>query len=72
MKKQYMAIDQYGHTYHGLTHPRRDLMNRLCCKHAEKMYVDTDEGAKHIGYVIAGLWLTLYEVKTYEKLQDWR
>ena len=63
MKKQYMAIDQYGH---------KDLMNRLYCKHAEKMYVDTDEGTKHIGYVIAGLWLTLYEVKPYEKLQDWR
>lgn len=72
MAKQYMAIDQYGHTYHGLTHPRKDLMNRLYCKHAEKIYVDTGEGVKHIGYVIAGLWLTLYEVKPYEKLQDWR
>jgi len=31
------------------------------------MYVDTKDGtAKHIGYVIAGLWLTVYEVKRWE------
>jgi hypothetical protein len=31
--KQYMAIDQYGRTEHGLTHPRSDLMNRCGVKH---------------------------------------
>lgn len=34
--KMYMAIDQYGHTYHGLKHPRKDLCERLCCSHVEK------------------------------------
>lgn len=24
--KMYMAIDQYGHTYHGLKHPRKDFV----------------------------------------------
>ena len=28
--KMYMAIDQYGHTYHGLKHPRKDLCERRC------------------------------------------
>ena len=70
--KQYMAVDQYGQTYHGLTHPRKDLMKRLGCKHAAKMYVDilNDESlqtASHIGYVISGHWLTVFEVKRMEK-----
>ena len=34
--KMYMAIDQYGHTYHGLKHPRKDLCERLCNSHVEK------------------------------------
>ena len=34
--KMYMAIDQYGQTYHGLKHPRKDLCERLCNSHAEK------------------------------------
>ena len=60
-----MAIDQYGQTYHGLEYPRRDLLRVLGRKHASKMYVDRADGkALHIGYVIAGLWLTVYEVKT--------
>ena len=64
----YMAIDQHGRTYHGLTHPRRDLLNQLGRKHAAKMYVDKKDGSiAHIGYVIAGLWLTVYEVKRWER-----
>ena len=68
MKTQYMAIDQYGNTYHGLEYPRRDLLDRLGYKHADKMYVDKKDGRYvHIGYVIAGLWLTVYEVKPMER-----
>jgi len=63
MKKQYMAIDQYGQTYHGLEHPRKDLMNKLCCQHADRVYVDSADGKTyHVGYVIAGRWLNVYEV----------
>lgn len=61
--KSFMAIDQYGQTFHGLTNPRKDLCERLCRQHASKMYVDQKAGPPvHIGYVIAGLWLTVYEV----------
>jgi hypothetical protein len=62
--KDYMAIDQYGYTYHGLEHPRKDLMHILDRKHADKMYID--DGI-HIGYIIAGLWLTVYQVNRMDK-----
>lgn len=63
MKKQYIAIDQYGQTWKNLEHPRKDLMKKIGCSHAEKMYVDGEDGkAYHIGYVIGGLWLNVYEI----------
>lgn len=63
----HMAIDQRGTTYHDLgPHPRAELLRRLHRKSAHKMYVDRKSGgSKHIGYVIAGLWLRVY------KVQDW-
>jgi len=64
----YMAIDQYGNTFHSLTHPRKDLMVRLNRKHASKMYMDKNDGsAVHVGYVIAGHWLTVYRVERMER-----
>jgi hypothetical protein len=63
-----MAIDQYGKHYDNLgMHPRTELLKRLCRKHASKMYVDSKSGeSSHIGYVIAGLWLTIYKVERME------
>ena len=62
--KHYMAVDQYNQTYHGLRHPRKDLLERLGRSKASKMYIDRKDGeAVHVGYVIAGQWLTIYEVK---------
>ena len=61
----YMGIDQYGDTYHiGNNPPRKWLLNHLCRRHADKMYVDSvaTGQAKHIGYIIAGRWITLYRV----------
>ena len=65
----FMAIDQYGATYHNLgPYPRKALMDRLCRKHADKIYCDTKQGTvKHVGYIIGGLWLTLYRVERYER-----
>lgn len=62
--RQYMAVDQHGQTYHGLEHPRKDLLERLGTTHADKMFVDnTGTGkARHCGYVIARLWLSVFEV----------
>jgi hypothetical protein len=57
----YMGIDQYGQTYHDLKHPRKDLLERLGARHADKMYCDPD--ARHIGYVVRGLWIRLFKVE---------
>lgn len=64
----YMGIDQYGETYHGLgQYPRKALLERLYKQHATKMYVDKKDGsAVHIGYIIGGLWITLYKVERME------
>ena len=62
--ENFMAIDQYGHTHHGLVHPRRDLLEKLGYTHADKMYQDTIDGDSiHTGYIIGGLWLAIYQVK---------
>lgn len=64
--KTYMGVDQYGHTYHGLKHPRKDLLKRLSANTAKIMYVG--EG-KPVGYVVPvpgergnELWVSIYEV----------
>lgn len=69
MARNYMAVDQHGRTFHNLgPHPRKELMERVGCKHATKMYVDRIEAGTgvqhtyHCGWVLAGLWLTVYEV----------
>lgn len=64
----YMGIDQYGVTYHGLRHPRKDLLARLGRRRASKMYVDSKATgrAKHTGYVIAGRWITIYKVEPWK------
>lgn len=64
----FMAIDQYGQTYHGLVKPRRDLLSRLGRKRASRMFRDTKDGrAVHVGWIIGGLWLEVYEVKPMER-----
>ena len=68
--KNYMSIDQYGQTYHDLgSHPRKELIKRIgSTKHVSKMYHDKNDGSVvHVGYVIGQHWLTLYEVKPFER-----
>lgn len=65
----FMAKDQFGETYHmpNVRHPRKALLDLFDRKHAEKMYVDTKTGqTKHVGYIIAGHWLSVYEVHEFE------
>lgn len=64
----YLAIDQYNQTYQiGNNHPRKWLLEHLGRKHCKKMFVDLKSGgSKHIGYVIARLWLQVFEV------HDWK
>ena len=63
----YMARDQHGETIHGLVTPRKDLLERLGRKHADKMYVDTKDGRTlHIGYIVGHQWFTIYKVERME------
>ena len=64
----YMAIDHYGHHHHLIDakkSPRVQLLDKLGRKHCEKMYQDfmTEPKVRHAGYIIAGLWLTVHEVR---------
>ena len=67
--KNYMAVDQYGTTFHGLQHPRKDLLEKVGRSHASKMFVDTKAGQTlHVGYIIGQQWFTVYEVNRMEKV----
>jgi hypothetical protein len=61
----YMARSNFGTTYH-LTDPkapRKQLLAKCGRQHARKVFVDTTTGeTKHIGYIVGGVWFTLYEV----------
>jgi hypothetical protein len=72
--KNFIGRDQYNQTYHNLgAYPRKELLHRLGHTHADKMYVDKKDGSVvHIGYVIGGLWITLFCIKPFEKLQERR
>lgn len=67
--KNYMAIDQYGSTEHSLgPYPRKELLDRYGRKRASKIYIDKTDGSSiHIGWIIAGRWFTVYEVKRMER-----
>ena len=63
-----MAVDQYDNTFHDLgKFPRKALLQQLDRKHADKMYVDVEGISKHVGYIIAGHWLTLYTVSEWKR-----
>lgn len=64
-----MGIDQYGRVYHNLgRHPRKALLDRLGRNTARKMYVDKKSGGcAHIGYIIGGLCIELYNVTQWER-----
>lgn len=65
-----MAIDQYGETFHNLgKSPRKALLERLGASSASKMYQDKVNGdIVHVGWIINGYWLTVYEVKPMERV----
>lgn len=58
MYKNFVAIDQYGHTEF-VNAPRKDLTALNGVKHAEKMYRDVNGESKHVGYIVSSHW---YEV----------
>ena len=63
-----MGIDQYGQHYDDLgLYPRKELLSRLGASYAQKIFVDNNNGSTvHVGYIVNGLWITLYKVAPIE------
>jgi hypothetical protein len=63
----YIGIDQYGNHYILNKYPRKELLAKLSCKHAGKMYCDKKDGSTvHTGYIINGLWITVLRVSEWK------
>lgn len=63
------AVDQYGTklVLEG-KHPRKELLEELGRKHADRIYVDTKDGRTlHVGYIVAGSWWSFYNVTRWER-----
>ena len=60
----YLGEDNQGNYYPiGDNPPRKWLLNHLGRQHASKIYRDEKDGnARHVGYIIAGLWIEIFEV----------
>ena len=56
----YVGYDQFGNHYRMQAFPRKELCEQLDCQHVARMYVDRKDGPYHIGYIIAGRWITIY------------
>jgi len=68
MKLGYLGIDQYGVSYRIDRYPRKELAESVGGTNITKMYVDKIDGTtKHIGYIINGLWIRVYEVHEWSK-----
>jgi hypothetical protein len=66
---EYVALDQYGQAYKLWTNfPRKELLKKLGYSSAKKMYSDKKELSCHVGYVIGGLWLSLYKCEAIHEL----
>ncbi len=67
-KSKFIAIDELGQYYMiGNNPPRKWLLDHFGRQHADKMYNDL-KGQHHIGYVIAGHWLTIYRISEWKQL----
>lgn len=62
---RYFGLDQHGQHYLIRQHPRKELLQQLGRHHAAKMYRDVEGGARHCGYVIAGLWIDVFAAQPF-------
>ena len=69
MRLGYLGIDQHGQHYNIKKYPRKELLEHFGMKHADKMYIDQFGGHSiHSGYVINGLWITVYKVHEWDSI----
>ena len=64
MKVGYLGIGHNGEKFMIKKFPRNELMEQLSASSAKKMYVDNNQRNQHVGYVISGIWIEVYEVHT--------
>ena len=68
MKVGYIGIDQYNQQYTIDKYPRKELLEYLGAKGAQKMYTELKSGgSRHEGYVILGYWIRVFEVHQWDK-----
>ena len=65
----FLAVDQYNQKHLLKTKfPRKELLEIFGATSARKIYQDDKNGRSyHIGYLIQGMWLTLYKVSEFRK-----
>jgi hypothetical protein len=65
----FLAVDQYNQKHLLKTKfPRKELLGIFGTTSARKIYQDDKSGQSyHAGYLIRGLWLTLYRVSEFKK-----
>ena len=65
----FLAVDQYNHKHLLKTKfPRKELLEIFGATSARKIYQDDKSGQSyHAGYLIQGIWLTLYKVSEFRK-----
>lgn len=67
----YIGLSSDGSKFFIKEHPRKELLEQLNATHADKMYRDTTTGkAVHVGYIIAGLWIEVYEIREWKEVAE--
>jgi len=70
-KLGYIGIDQYNNYYVIKKYPRKELLEQLGSKHADKMYVDLKGGgSREKGYIIKGLWIDIYQIHSWKEVKN--
>jgi len=60
-----LGLDQYGHAYRIVKHPRKELVKQVGGGRVSKMYVDkTDGSVKQIGYVVGDHWIEVFKLQS--------
>ncbi len=68
-RPELIAINSHGHVYWiGKNPPRKWLLDYFGRQHSTMIYnqIGMNE-IKHVGYIIAGEWLTIYRVESWKK-----
>jgi hypothetical protein len=69
----YLGIDQHGRYYVIKKHPRKELIKQVGVSHVRKMYCNMKDGSvKEKGYVISGLWISIFRVCPWKKVEEER